>query len=70
MVIFLLVMCTAQVGSGDNQQLGNVAGKAIMSFDGHAFNFTNAGDFGIMGIYSILPEGEYNAVGIDRENQL
>lgn len=65
------VDATAQVGDGDNQQLGNVAGKAIMSFDGHAFNFQNAGDFGvIMGIYSILPEGEYNAVGIDRENQL
>lgn len=65
------VDATAQIGDGDNQQLGNVAGKAIMSFDGHAFNFQNAGDFGvIMGIYSILPEGEYNAVGIDRENQL
>lgn len=55
----------------ENGTLGNVAGKAIMSFDGHAFNFENAGDFGIiMGIYSILPESEYNATGIDRGNQL
>lgn len=61
---------TAQVGSGANQQLADVAGKGISSLDGREFKFST-NDFGIiMGIWSMLPEAEYNTLGVDRANQL
>ena len=64
------VNATAQVGSGGNQQLGDIAGKGLSSLDSKTLKF-NCNDFGvIMGIFSLLPEAEYNAFGIDRQNQL
>lgn len=61
----------AQTGTGANQYLGDVAGKGIMSFDGSSEFTFETNDFGVlMGIYSILPEAEYNANGIDRLNCL
>ena len=61
----------AQTGTGENQYLGDVAGKGIMSFDGSSEFTFETNDFGVlMGIYSILPEAEYNANGIDRLNCL
>lgn len=64
------VNATAQIGSGGNQSLGDVAGKGISSLDSRTLKF-NCNDFGvIMGIFSILPEAEYNAQGIERNNQL
>lgn len=64
------VNATAQTGEGANQYLGDVAGKGISSMDNHLISF-NAKDFGvIMCMFSLLPEAEYNANGIDRMNQL
>lgn len=64
------VVSTAETGSGTNQQLGDIAGKGILSLDGKTIKFKST-DFGIvMGIFSILPEAEYNALGVDRMNQL
>ena len=64
------VMATAQTGDGTNQMLGDIAGKGTLSLDGRTIKFKTT-DFGVvMGIYSLLPEAEYNAVGIDRMNQL
>ena len=61
----------AQTGESINGILGDVAGKGIMSFDGSSeFTFETT-DFGVlMGIYSILPEAEYNATNLDRMNSL
>lgn len=61
----------AQTGTGANQFLGSVAGKGIMSFGGNeSFEF-ETNDYGVlMGIYSILPEAEYNANDFDRLNCL
>lgn len=67
------VNATSQNGTGQNQQLGDYVGKGIMSFDGNAFTFDTGdnGDYGvIMGIYSVLPDSEYNARGIDYANCL
>lgn len=67
------VNATAQVGDGANQSLGEYVGKGMMSFDGHVFTFDthDNGDYGIiMGIYSILPDIEYNARGVDYANCL
>lgn len=64
------VISTAQTGDGTNQTLGDIAGKGTMSLDGHTLKFKTT-DFGVvMGIYSLLPEAEYNALGVDRMNQL
>lgn len=64
------VISTAQTGEGSNQSLGDIAGKGIMSLDGKTLKFKTT-DFGvIMGIFSLLPEAEYNALGVDRMNQL
>ena len=61
---------TAQTGSGANQQLASVAGKGITSMDGRTFGFETS-DFGvIIGMWSMLPEAEYNAAGINRMNSL
>ena len=61
---------TAQTGSGANQQLASVAGKGITSMDGRTFEFETS-DFGvIIGMWSMLPEAEYNAAGINRMNSL
>ena len=61
---------TAQTGSGANQQLASVAGKGITSMDGRTFEFETS-EFGvIIGMWSMLPEAEYNAAGINRMNSL
>lgn len=61
----------AQTGSGANQSLGDVAGKGIMSFGGNDEFTFETNDFGvIVGIYSILPEAEYNGNNYDRMNCL
>ena len=61
---------TAQTGTGANQQLASVAGKGITSMDGRSFEFQTS-DFGvIIGMWSMLPEAEYNALGINRMNSL
>lgn len=64
------VNATAQTGTGGNESLGDVAGKGLSSLDSRKLKF-QCNDFGvIMGIFSLLPEAEYNATGIDRPNQL
>ena len=53
-----------------NTNVGDVAGKGLSSLDDEVFKF-DAKDFGvIMVMFSILPEAEYNAEGVDRLNQL
>lgn len=65
------IMSNADTGVGVNGVVGDVAGKGIMSFDGRQAIKFEASDFGvIMVIYSVLPEAEYNANGIDRLNCL
>lgn len=60
----------SQTGTGANQTLGDVAGKALSSIENKVFKF-KANDFGvIMGIHSILPEAEYNAFGLEKNNSL
>lgn len=64
------VNSTAQTGTGGNQALGDVAGKGLSSLDSKKLKF-QTNDFGvIMGIFSLLPEAEYNSDGIERTNQL
>lgn len=64
------VNATAQTGTGGNQALGDVAGKGLSSLDSKKLKF-QCNDFGvIMGIFSVLPEAEYNSDGIERANQL
>ena len=64
------VVSTAHTGDGVNSQLGDIAGKGISSLDGQTIKFKTT-DFGvIMGLFSLLPEAEYNALGVDRMNQL
>lgn len=53
-----------------NTNVGDVAGKGLSSLDEKVFTFDSK-DFGvIMAIHSILPEAEYNAMGVSRPNQL
>lgn len=64
------VNATAQVGTGANQGLGDVAGKGLSSLDSYEIRF-NSKKFGcIMVLVSLLPEAEYLADGIDRHNQM
>lgn len=64
------VESTAQTGASENGSLGDIAGKGLSSLDEKVFKF-DAKDFGvIMVMFSMLPEAEYNATGIDRMNQL
>lgn len=64
------VNSTAQIGTGANQGLADVAGKGLSSMDDSVFKFKSK-QFGvIMVMFSLLPEAEYNADGIDRLNQL
>lgn len=68
------VMATANsTFNGDtnpNTNVGDVAGKGLSSLDEKVFKF-DAKDFGvIMVMFSVLPEAEYNAMGISRPNQL
>ena len=64
------INATAQVGSGPNQGLADVAGKGLSSLDQKVFKF-KAHKFGcIMVMLSILPEAEYTSCGIERNNQL
>lgn len=56
--------------SSVNNAAGDIAGKGMSSIDANGFTF-KAKDFGIlMPIFSVLPEAEYNGIGIDRMNQL
>lgn len=58
------------IGSGLNANVGDVAGKGISSQSGHELHF-QTNDFGVvMGIFSMLPEAEYQSSGVDRMNQL
>lgn len=60
----------AQIGSGGNQQLADVAGKGLSSLDKQVFKF-KARKFGcIMVMFSLLPEAEYESQGIDGMNTL
>lgn len=64
------VVSTAQTGDGENQALGDIAGKGLSSVNGNQIRF-KTNDFGvIIGMFSLLPETEYNSTGIDRMNQL
>ena len=64
------VVSTAQTGDGENQALGDIAGKGLSSVNGNQITF-KTNDFGvIIGLFSLLPETEYNGTGIDRMNQL
>ena len=61
----------AQTGQTVNGLLGDVAGKGIMSFGGNEEFEFETNDYGVlMGIYSILPEAEYNGNNLDRLNCL
>lgn len=61
---------TASTSATVNGAAGDIAGKALSSISGKEFHF-QTNDFGvIMGIFSILPEAEYESLGIDRPNQL
>lgn len=64
------INATAEVGSGENQSLGDVAGKGLSTFDDKVFKFKSHKFGVIVCMYSILPEAEYCATGIDRMNQL
>lgn len=65
------VNAQAQIGTGANQSLADVAGKGIMSFGGNETLEFETSDYGVlMGIYSVLPEAEYNANDFDRLNCL
>ena len=56
--------------SGINSVVGDIAGKGLSSLSEKVFKF-HAKDFGvIMVMFSMLPEAEYDAVGIERNNQL
>lgn len=64
------VMSTASTGQGINDSVGDTAGKGLSSLDEKVFTFDSK-EFGvIMCMFSLLPETEYNASGIDRCNQL
>lgn len=64
------VMTTANSSTGINTTVGDIAGKGTSSLDEKVFKF-HAKDFGvIMVIFSMLPEAEYEADGIERTNQL
>lgn len=64
------VMATANASSGINDTVGDIAGKGLSSIDQKVFTFDSR-EFGvIMCMFSLLPETEYNASGIDRTNQL
>ncbi len=60
----------AQIGSGANQGLADVAGKGTSTLSDQVFKF-KAHEFGvIVCMFSILPEAEYESSGVDRMNQL
>lgn len=64
------IATTANSGSGFNDTVGDIAGKGTSALDEKVFKF-HAKDFGvIMVMFSILPEAEYDANGIERTNQL
>lgn len=64
------VMATANSSTGVNDRVGDIAGKGLSSLDEKVFTY-DAKEFGvIMCMFSILPETEYNAIGVDRMNQL
>ena len=56
--------------TGVNDVVGDIAGKGLSSLSEKVFKF-HAKDFGvIMVMFSMLPEAEYDAIGIERCNQL
>ena len=64
------IATTANSSSGINNTVGDVAGKGLSSLSEKVFKF-HAKDFGvIMVMFSMLPEAEYDAIGIERTNQL
>lgn len=64
------IATTANSSSGINDTVGDIAGKGLSSLDERVFKF-HAKDFGvIMVMFSMLPEAEYDALGIERTNQL
>lgn len=68
------VMATANStytgNTNPNTNVGDIAGKGLASLDEKVFSY-DAKEFGvIMCMFSILPETEYNACGVDRMNQL
>ena len=64
------IAATANSSTGINDTVGDIAGKGISSLSEKVFKY-HAKDFGvIMVMFSMLPEAEYDATGIDRCNQL
>ena len=64
------IATTANSSTGVNNTVGDIAGKGLSSLDEKVFKF-HAKDFGvIMVMFSLLPEAEYDAYGIERVNQL
>lgn len=64
------IATTANSSTGVNNTVGDIAGKGLSSLDEKVFKF-HAKDFGvIMVMFSLLPEAEYDAYGIERTNQL
>lgn len=66
------VIATASTDNGStNDLVGDIAGRGISSMGDDKVIRFKTNDFGvIMGIFSLLPETEYNSTGIDRPNQL
>lgn len=57
----------ASTSAGDDQKLGDIAGKAVSAVDGRNINY-DVSEFGvIMGILSFLPEAEYDGEMIERD---
>lgn len=64
------ITTTANSSSGINNTVGDIAGKGTSALSEKVFKF-HAKDFGvIMVMFSLLPEAEYDAYGIERNNQL
>ena len=64
------IAATANSSTGVNDTVGDIAGKGLSSLSEKVFKF-HAKDFGvIMVMFSMLPEAEYDATGIERTNQL
>ena len=58
-------------GSDYSSNLGDVAGRSTSALKSDKIDFRNSGDFGVViGIMTILPEAEYDAIGLDRANTL
>ena len=58
-------------GSSFSSNLGDIAGRSTSALKSDTIDYRNSGDFGVViGIMTILPEAEYDALGLDKANTL